>query len=407
MSSTIIFAGLLIVLGHAFKVLFDKTRIPDIVPLVILGIIAGPVFHFLSPESFGIMGELLVTLALAIILFYSGLEVDLSMANRHFLTSTKLSVMNFVLSTLIIAFIVKYNLSLNLLESLIVGSLLSGISFAIVIPIVSKLNVSEDTKMILLVESTVSDVLCIVITLGLLEMIELKYMNPGLIIGRVVASFLMSSVIGGISAIFWTIILKWVRKLENDMLLTPSFIVIIFGLSEFLGYSGAIASLAFGLFAGNIKKLVEIEPFKKLNKYGVMEFNKREISIFSELVFILKVFFFFYIGLSMNIKNPMAFILGFIVAFLLIIVRFIPSYFMLDKKELMPFEKTIVSIMGPRGLVSAVLVSVAVKYDISHINLITEFVYSTILFTIIISAFMAFLGEHNKINFVSEMFDKS
>ncbi|HOX23259.1 MAG TPA: cation:proton antiporter, partial [Elusimicrobiales bacterium] len=281
MSSSIIFAGLLIILGHAFKVFFDKTRIPDVIPLVLLGIFVGPVLGMVNTANFGIMGEMLSTLALSIILFYSGLEINLETATKSLLAGTKTALMNFVLAMILGACMTILWLDNPTMEALAIGAMLGGTSFAIVIPLANEMQISQKTKTILLLESTFTDVLCIVVTLGLFQMIRLRELNPGFITGQILASFTMSSLIGALAAIFWATALGWVRKLENDMLLTPAVIITIFGLTEFLGYSGAISSLAFGIVSGNLRQLLTYPLFNGLKQSKILEFNTVELALFS------------------------------------------------------------------------------------------------------------------------------
>jgi len=397
MSSTIFFAGILIILGHAFKVLFDKTRIPDVLPLVLLGIIAGPLTGLVTPENFGIMGNLLGTLALSIILFYSGLEIDIDTATKSLFAGTKLSLFNFISATLLCAAAAYIAAPMTYMEALAIGAMLGGTSFAIVIPLVRSMKTQDGTKTILLLESTFTDVLCIVVTLGIFQMIRLREMNPGFMIGQILASFTMSSAIGIISAVFWATALHRVRKLENDMLLTPAFIITIFGLTEFLGYSGAISSLAFGMTSGNLRRFISAPMLKKMVPQNIMEFNQMEISLFSELVFVLKTFFFFYIGISIKMSDPRMVVIGALLTLLILLARMAAVRFCFNG-SVAATDKAVISAMGPKGLVSAVLLSMAAAAGFSEIQLVSELVYSTILFSIILAALLSYLIEKGKLN---------
>ena len=64
MTVSILFVGLLIFLGHMFSALFEKTRIPDVLPLVGLGLLVGPFLGWVSAESFGAVGEVFTTVSL-------------------------------------------------------------------------------------------------------------------------------------------------------------------------------------------------------------------------------------------------------------------------------------------------------------------------------------------------------
>ena len=55
----ILYIGLTIFVSHFFTSLFEKTRIPDVLLLIIIGIVAGQLFD-LNSETFGDYGLLLI-----------------------------------------------------------------------------------------------------------------------------------------------------------------------------------------------------------------------------------------------------------------------------------------------------------------------------------------------------------
>ena len=71
--STFVFSvGLIIFAAHFFTALFERTRIPDVLPLIFIGILVGPLLKILSPEDFGYVGPLLSAVALVLMLFEGG-----------------------------------------------------------------------------------------------------------------------------------------------------------------------------------------------------------------------------------------------------------------------------------------------------------------------------------------------
>ena len=45
--------GLIIFAAHFFTALFERTRIPDVLPLILIGILIGPIFGIVSLTVFG------------------------------------------------------------------------------------------------------------------------------------------------------------------------------------------------------------------------------------------------------------------------------------------------------------------------------------------------------------------
>ena len=48
----VFFVGLIIFAAHFFTALFEKTRIPDVLPLIFIGILIGPMFEIIPLDSF-------------------------------------------------------------------------------------------------------------------------------------------------------------------------------------------------------------------------------------------------------------------------------------------------------------------------------------------------------------------
>ncbi len=74
----LMFLGLIVIAAHAFQLVFKRYRIPDNLWLIGIGLVMGPLFGWVSPDDFGIVGEVLTAVALAVILFEAGLEIDLA-----------------------------------------------------------------------------------------------------------------------------------------------------------------------------------------------------------------------------------------------------------------------------------------------------------------------------------------
>ena len=70
-------AGVVIFLGVAGEAFFKKTGIPDVAFLMILGVIIGPVLGIIQPEAVIQIVPYFAALALIIIMFDGGLNLDI------------------------------------------------------------------------------------------------------------------------------------------------------------------------------------------------------------------------------------------------------------------------------------------------------------------------------------------
>ena len=60
----IAFVGILVFLAHVFTGVFSRTRIPDVILLIALGICIGPVLGLVTPAHFGQVGPIFTTITL-------------------------------------------------------------------------------------------------------------------------------------------------------------------------------------------------------------------------------------------------------------------------------------------------------------------------------------------------------
>ena len=142
-TSTFVFSvGLIIFAAHFFTALFERTRIPDVLPLIFIGILIGPLFNILSPDDFGYVGPLLSAVALALMLFEGGSHLTLETLKTSLKDCVVLALMTFILTVLISTGTAYYLMGKDLMPALFIGAVLGSISPAVVVPIVRMLDLS-------------------------------------------------------------------------------------------------------------------------------------------------------------------------------------------------------------------------------------------------------------------------
>ncbi|MBR3725211.1 MAG: cation:proton antiporter [Bacteroidales bacterium] len=392
---TFIFLGLLIFCAHLFNAWFSRRRIPDVLLLMLIGILVGPVAGWIAPDDLSEIGPVLSSLTLLFILFDSGIDLRIDMIRRYWTGMVQVTFLSFVVSMTTVALIAYFLVNLEFQASLMLGGMVAGTAAAIVIPLVRQMRVSDRTRVTLTLESALSGVLCIVISLAFTEGYKLGDVNIGSTLGRVFASVLMALIIGVVGGIIWSSFLDRVRKLQNSMFLTPAFVFVIYGVAELLGYSGAIATLSFGLVLGN-PDYFEMSFLKKLRLNDMTRLEENEKSFFKEFVFILKTYFFVYIGICIPFNNTLALAYGLVIAAALFVVRF--ALIAIVGRKNTQEDRLTVSMMIPKGLVSAVLasmpeqVNIAAGYTIIPAADTMKYItYSVIFCSIIICSFLVLL----------------
>ena len=403
----IAFIGLLIFAAHLFTEIFSRKRIPDVLLLMVIGLIIGPVFHLVKPEDLGSVASVFTTITLVIILFESGTELNFNTLLNSIRGTAKLTLINFF-ATMIIVALLGLIVKVDFLTSLMLGAILGGTSSAVVIPLVSQLKISQKGGTILILESAFSDVLCIVFAWAFMQAIQSGSMNVGRVIGEILSSFILATVIGVIAAILWSYVLERVRHVKNSILTTPAFVFIVYGFNEWLGFSGAIAALAFGIGMANIDSMYKNGVIiKRMFKNEPSKLNETEKQLFSEVVFLLKTFFFVYIGVSIKLDQFMPIIIGLVITLVLFAIRIpIVKLSVHSKKdENMPMEdKLFMSGIVPKGLAAAVLATIPLQKGLAGGETIQNVVFAVILFSIVFTSIMVPILEKN--NTISRLYKK-
>jgi cell volume regulation protein A len=153
--------GGLLVLAFLANRVFRVTRIPDVILLMALGVLIGPGLHLLDVTELSKTTNLLGTLAIILVLFEGGLELDLRDTLRHFPGSLLLALLAYVFSAGLVALIVVKSLHLPLTIGLLVGAALGCTSSTVVLPVLQQMDAEEPVKVTLMLEASWGDVLAV------------------------------------------------------------------------------------------------------------------------------------------------------------------------------------------------------------------------------------------------------
>ena len=401
MYQIILAVGLLIFAAHALSFVFKKTLIPDVLILIIFGIVIGPVLHLVSSSDFGKIGQVITTIALVVILFESGCSLNFRVLMNSFKTSGFLTLASFIVTTVIVTFFSLSFLDLNFISSLMLGVILGGTSSAVVVPITNVLDIEPSTKTTLLLESAATDVLCILTLFSLVEFYEQdQAFNIIKFISSIGASFIMAIVFGLFAGTVWLIIIDKIKNFPNTLTTTIAWLFIVYGLTELFGYSGPIAALAFGLILTNYQSFGFINNFI-LAKHDIKPLTKTELDFYRELVFLLKIFFFIFLGIQFEIKEYNLLAFAIVLVFFIFIFR-IPMTKILFKETSFT-DKSYISMMAPKGLAAAVLASIPLTYNVPGSEVIIDIVSMVVVFSIILCAVLVMMF---RFNFVKRLYQK-
>jgi cell volume regulation protein A len=357
----LVLAGAIIVIGFLGNYLFERKGLPDMLFLIVLGILVGPLTGLVDATSIVNFAPYFAALALVFILFDGGMTLNIYRVFSESPRAIILATAGFALSASVTSLIIYFSTfsGESPVYSILLGTILGGSSSITVMSLASRIKLSERSSTILRLESAINDALCIVLSLVIIEIVVFKGAADLPTMAKSVASrFSIGAMLGIVVGIGWLSVLKRIAKATYSYMLTLGVVLLAYSLSEFFGGSGALCSLLFGIMLGNEKELYKILRIKKPPNRVVDAGMKR---FESEIAFLLRAFFFVYIGLIATSISIPTIALGIALASTLLLMRFGAVRLATFRSELVE-DREIMSALLTRGLASAVLATLLLQY---------------------------------------------
>jgi cell volume regulation protein A len=395
----LLLAAVVIIIGSLGSYLFRKTGIPDMLFLVFLGIFFGPILGFIELEAIAPLAPYLAVLALIIILLDGGMNLKLQRLVSESPRAVALAVISFLLSVILIAVITRATLQFRWTESLLIGSILGGSSSIVVVSLASKLKISDKGATTLVIESAISDIFCIIATLTMIGVIVSGLPAMDAFLRVVTSHFTTGAVFGLILGLIWLGILPRMKDEPYRYMLTLAVLFLTYLISEYLGGSGALSVLVFGIILGNEEGISNL--LHRKNRPVVMdEFRRLE----SEFAFLIKTFFFVYLGLIVSFPDITLVTLGVIISIFLLVVRHL-SVRVATFHSTLSQDRKMMTFVFTRGLAAAVLAVLPQEFNLPNSEIYMPIALTVILTTAIITTIGASIISHSKIS-VSESYPR-
>lgn len=386
--------GAIVFVSHWFAGIFERKGVPDVLLLMLIGLLFGPILGIVTPGDFGITGPMFTSITLVLILFEGGLSLKLADLKSALGGSASITIINFLVAVLVVGVLAYFVLDLSFLVALILGAILGGTSSAVVIPMMKLMRMEEESKTVLILESAISDVLCIVFVLAFVDASLSGDINVGLITGKILSSFIIAAIVGVAGAFAWAVLLNKTRTIKNSIFTTPAFVFIVYAISELLGYSGAISALLFGITLVNIEQF-NFTFLKKYIEQKPISLNQTERVFMGEIVFLLKTLFFIYIGISIQFHNVYEILIGLLFTVIIYVMR-IPVVRVSTTANTPIADKSIMSIMAPKGLAAAVLAGIPLQMGVVGGETVKNVTFAVVLFSIIFTSVLTPLVSQNR-----------
>jgi potassium/hydrogen antiporter len=405
--SLAVFFGLLggiVVLAFLANRLAGWTRVPDVVVLMAAGMLLGPVFHLLDPSKFESVARGFGALALILILFEAGLDLEFRNTLRHLPGGVLLALLSYGLSLVAIAEFLKAAVHLSLVDAFLVAAAFACVSSSVMLPVLQQMELGTALKTTLVVEGALSDALGV---LGVGAVLDFTATPHGggqqnvttLLMRHAVAQGTESSLAGGVVEGFllrvvislalalavgflWSRLLPLISEERFWQVLTFAAVLLVYSISDFVGGSNLFAVIVFGATLANLpgKTRAEFEfAWWVAPKSG--NTHRQLLMFHSELAFLVRTFFFVLLGLIVKFSGLRAAALpaAGIVACIFISRWISAQVSRLAMREVQPLDIETISLLVPRGLITAVLAFEIVDAKGASFSFLPGLVFSVIL----------------------------
>jgi cell volume regulation protein A len=391
--------GGLLVLAFIANRLVRFTGVPDVIILLITGVLIGPVLHWLNPEIFRGAARGFGTLALILILFEGGLDIKLREMLQHFGRGLFLAIFSYLLTMAAIAAACRFALHFSWLDALLIGAVLGCISSSILLPVLQQVQLRRDVKVTLLVEASLGDALAVLAVTTLLGIASGGKASPGTVAWSLGSSLVIAIVCAVVAGTLWSYLLPLLSEERFWQVLTFAAVLLLYAGVHALKGNELISVLVFGVVLSNfpaIRKRLHLEESGRTDWFNEMpvkagqqgaapdEYHQNQILTFhGELAFLLRTFFFVllgmlvdYTGLRQNLRLALLCFAAILVA------RFVTVQGgRLGWRTFSGLERELMVWFVPRGLITAVLGIEVVEMRGAAFGFLPSLAFSLILIT--------------------------
>lgn len=381
--------GGLLVLAYLANRFSHRTRVPDVVVLLLCGIALGPGLHRVNADRFPEITRGVGTLALILILFAAGLELDLRHARKQFAAGTVLALLSYGLTMEGVHLFCMHVLHMNGMASLLAGAALGCMSGSIVLPVLEQMDLRPDLKTTLVIEASFGDGLGALVVGVLLSLIAggaTSHTSGGVILSGMVIQFAFRFALAFLIALITGFLLaRLLPKISNKkfwQVLTFATVLIVYSGTHAVGGSELFAVMVFG---ATLASLLGPESF--LREFEVTPSATDEggqiYSFHSELAFLVRSFFYVLLGAMIQFRGlkeqllPSVEILAVIFAARVLSVQASRVVW----RGSTPRERELASTLIPRGLITAVLVLEVIQAKPADLMFFPSLSFALILLT--------------------------
>ncbi len=386
------------VIGAIGELIFQRTNIPDVIWLILAGILLGPVAGVVTRPMLQSISPYFAALTLVVVLFEGGSALKLAELKRAASRSTGLALVNFVGA--VVAMIVLSTVfglasdklhdwfgiarflpeSWGTMHGVLLGAILGGSSSIIIMPAMAAARVEPRLANLANLESAVTDALCVVGTAAVVDIMLGRTAGASGPVVALLRSFGIGAGIGLVAGLIWLLFLRALRDAEHAYPFTLAALLGLYVVIDKAGGSAALGILTVALILGNAKSLS-----KTIGLAEDVELAMAVRGFHHQMAFIIKSFFFVFIGAMLGPPWG-AILLGVVLGLALFAVRIPGTKLALTGAGLTPDEQRLIAVAMPRGMAAGVLATLPVTKHVPGTEPLPVIVFSCVFVTILVFA---------------------
>jgi NhaP-type Na+/H+ or K+/H+ antiporter len=367
-------------LGFVGEIAFRKKRIPDMLLLLLIGIvihytgIIPAVYLSIMKDLLGFVG----TIALIFIVFGGVLKLDLEKFGRSVPKGIAMASADLIFVIGILTPLLYFFFKIPLIDSLLLATVLSETSVTFIVPLIARVNLNENVKHTVEVETIMNSIMNIIVVLLILSVMNQQFTITGTA-GYLFGSISESLVLGGVVGIVWLVVLRQALT-PHYYIATIAILLALWGVSDYLGASAILTVFLFSVIITNsvpVSKIIKISG--SINNESLSYFNQ-------EITFFVLTLFYVYIGILVNIFDFGGIIIAAILVAILVPIRFLEVYSVQGMTKWFGKDSAIVSSFVQRGSTVIVIAGVLLSTDPKVFNLYGNILFYTVIFSILVGS---------------------
>lgn len=374
-------------IGTLGEIVFQKTNVPDVIWLIIAGILLGPVFGIVTRPQLHTIAPYFAALTLVVVLFEGGSALRLGDLSKAAPRSSLLAITGFAFASIGIAMASMAAAWVGILpdswtwqHGFMLGAILGGSSSIIIMPAMTQARVASRLGNLIGLESALTDAMCVVGTSALVDVMMHGSAGKAAPFVALLKSFGIGLAIGLVAGLVWILFLRFLKSNEHAYPITLSVLLLLYLVIDQAGGSAAMGILTLAVVLGNAKSIS-----LKIGLKEPVELDTSLRGFHKQMAFIVKSFFFVFIGAMLG-PPWLLIVTGVGLGVVLIATRVAAVYLATLGSDLTPPERNLAVVSMPRGMAAGVLATLPVSAGIEGTESLPVIVFACVLTSILIFA---------------------